>query len=143
MAKENKYQNVSFSSVEEMLEHIHENERLVVELLRRIVTDCMPNCSEKLMFNIPSYKQHYSVCFIWPSAVKWGKVPREGVRFGFMRGDLLNDDGTYLQRDGRKQVYCRDFFGVNDVDIDLLKSYIYEAAAVDEQLYLSKRAKKR
>jgi hypothetical protein len=129
-----KFQDVKFKTIDEFLEYLPEEELKVVKLLRRIVFDCLPVISEKLSYNVPFYKQHKGLFFIWPSSVKWGKGHSwQGVRFGFQHGNLLTDPIGYLDKGSRKQVYWRNFLSVKDVDIDLLRSYIYEAAMADQQ----------
>ena len=87
---------------------------------------------------LPAEQRH---CFLWPASVKWGqKVTYEGVRLGFNYGYLLHDEIGYLNKGNRKQVYWRDFTGTQGVDVDLLKSYLYEAEVLDrEHKKLSKK----
>ncbi|MEZ5039961.1 MAG: DUF1801 domain-containing protein [Saprospiraceae bacterium] len=129
-----KIQPFHFDNVDEFLDYLPEQEREIVEYLREIVFDCMPDCTEKLSYNVPYYFRHRRICFIWPSAVPWGKVKLDGVQFGFCNGHLLQDDLGYLEKGSRKQVYSKTFMNIADVDVDLLKVYIFEAAVVDEEL---------
>jgi hypothetical protein len=128
-------QNVSFRDVHELLEFLPDNEIQIVRLLREIVFNCIPHVTEKLSYNVPFYRQHKSICFIWPASVLWGKKKTyDGVRFGFSNGHLLRDENSYLCKGNRKQVYWRDFTSIKEIDVDLLKSYIFEAADIDQQL---------
>lgn len=127
-------QPVHFENVDEFLDYLPEQERAIVEYLREIIFDCMPDCAEKLSYNVPYYFRHRRICFIWPSAVPWGKVKLDGVQIGFCNGHLLQDDLGYLEKGSRKQVYSKTFMNIADVDVDLLKVYIFEAAVVDEEL---------
>ncbi len=68
---------------------------------------------------------------------------QRGVRFGFSKGYLLTDEAGYLDKGIRKQVYWRDFTSVKEIDVDLLKAYIYEAAAIDEEKLSKKKIFKR
>jgi hypothetical protein len=130
-----KMQNVAFRNIEEFFEFLPDNEFKITKLLRRTVFDCIPNITEKLSYNVPFYSQHRTICFIWPASVLWGKKKTyEGVRFGFSNGHLLSDESTYLSKGNRKQVYWIDFTGAKDIDIDLLRSYIFEAVQIDEFL---------
>jgi hypothetical protein len=123
-----KMQDVSFGNAEEFLEFLPEAELKIVILLRKLVLHCMPECVEKLSYNVPFYKKYSNICFIWPSSVNWGdNMKQRGVRFGFSNGYLLTDEIGYLDKGERKQVYWRDFYSAKDVDVDLLKSYIFEA----------------
>lgn len=135
-------QNVDFANVDEFLAFLPEDELKTVELLRKIVFNCMPGCTEKLAYNVPFYKMHSNVCFIWPSSVTWGNnMQQRGVRFGFSNGYLLTDEIGYLDKGTRKQVYWKDIYSVKEIDTDLLKAYIFEAAIIDGELMKKKRKK--
>ncbi len=47
---------------------------------------------------------------------------------------MLNDDDYYLERGGRKQVFTKTFVDTSEIDVDRVKSLIYEAVVVDEEL---------
>lgn len=130
----NKRQNVQFKSIEEFLDFLPENELEMVNYLRSIVLDCIPNVREHLAFNVPYFKRHSNICFIWPSSVLWGKKKTyEGVRFGFTKGNLLPDDLNFLDKGSRKQVYWKDFTNLSAIEVDILKMYLYEAALIDQE----------
>ena len=131
--KKIKFQNVKFKSIDEFLVYLPDDELKMVKLLRKTVNDCLPNASEKLSYNVPFYKIHKTICFIWPASVLWGKtISFKGVRFGFQNGNLLSDEINYLDKGTRKQVYWKDFSNIKEINIDLLKSYIFEAAIIDQ-----------
>ena len=132
-----KMQDVSFRNVDEFLEFLQEDELKTVKLLRQIIFDCVPNITEKLSYNVPFYKKNKGMFFIWPASILWGKKKSySGVRFGFQQGYLLRDDLNILLKGNRKQVYYLDFLNLIDIDIDILKTYIFDAVLVDEQLKL-------
>ena len=111
-----------------------DDELRVALFLRKIVWDCIPTAAEHLAYNVPYYKINKNICFIWPASIIWGqKTTYEGVRFGFTYGNLLRDEIGYLYKNGRKQVYWRDFTTTDEIDVDLLKTYIFEAVEVDRQ----------
>lgn len=128
-----KMQNVSFGNVEEFLAFLSEDELKIVERLRKIVFSCIPGCIEKLNYNVPFYKMHSNICFIWPASVKWGNSKQTGVRFGFTNGYLLTDEIHFLEKGERKQVYWKDFYSLKEIDTELMKAYIFEAALIDEE----------
>lgn len=134
-------QNVSFKNVEELLEFLPEDELKIVEMLRKIVFRCIPDIEEKISYNVPFYKRHFNICYIWPSSVQWGNVKYSGVQFGFNKGYLMQDDIDWLEKGKRKQVFWKTFHSVKEIDIDLLKAYIFEAALVDEEVSKKKRKK--
>ena len=103
------------------------------ELLRKIIFNCLPDVTEKLSYNVPFYKRRKNIFFIWPASVLWGKKKTyAGVRLGFTNGYLMNDENNYLDKGDRKQVYFKDFASTKEIDLDLLKSYIYDAVIIDE-----------
>lgn len=128
-----KMQNVHFKNVEEFLEYLPEAERKIVDHLREIVLECIPECREKLAYNVPYYYKNSRICYIWPSSVPWGNVKLSGVQFGFCRGHLLQDDIGFLEKGKRKEVFFKTYFSGDDIDEDLLRTFIFEAAEVDEQ----------
>lgn len=135
-----KMQEVSFQSVEDFLEYLPDDELQIVIVLRALLFQCFPELNEKLSFNVPFYKRHKGIFFIWPASILWGKTKSySGVRLGFMRGYLLTNEDGYLNQGDRKQVSYRDFESVDQIDVDLLKSYLFEAAVVDDHLVKAKK----
>ena len=128
-----KMQSVSFRNVDEFLEYLPEDELKIVEALRYMIFDCIPEAVEKLSYNVPFYRKNSSICFIWPSSILWGKKQTwQGVRLGFSKGYLMRDEINYLDKGDRKQVYWHDFHSLDDIQVDLLRSYLFEALMVDE-----------
>ena len=89
-------QNVNFKNLDEFFDFLPEKELELVSHLRRIVLECIPNCKEKLSYNVPYYWNHSRVCFIWPSSITWGNVKTKGVRFGFVNGNLMREKIAYF-----------------------------------------------
>jgi hypothetical protein len=128
-----KMQSVSFASVSEFLDFLPEDELMMVEILRKLIFSSVPDITEKLSYNVPFYKKNKGMFFIWPASVLWGKNPsHHGVRFGFQQGNLLTDEIQFLDGGKRKQVYWKDFHSIKEINIDLLKAYIFEAAFIDD-----------
>jgi hypothetical protein len=133
-------QNVSFKSLDDFFEFVPQEELTIVNLLRDLVFSCIPGATEKLSYNVPFYRRFKNICFIWPSSIMWGnRKTYEGVRFGFTNGYLLKDELNYLERGTRKQVYWKDFKTVNEIDIHLLKAYLFEAVSIDVQMAQKKK----
>ena len=125
-------QNVSVKSVDELLDFLPDDEVKMLSLLRRLVLECIPNCTEKISYNVPFYRRSKAICFIWPSSVLWGKtISFSGVRFGFNYGYLMRDELNFLERGNRKQVFWKDFKTIKEIDTDLLKVYLFEADEID------------
>ena len=136
-------QNVRFNSMDEFLDYLPEEELKIVEVLRKLIFENIPGIREKLSYQVPFYHRHAVVCFIWPGSVSWGGISRKGVRLGFSNGYLLNDETGYLDKGERKQIYIKDFFHVNEIDLNLLKSYLFDALRVDEEKATGKKEAKR
>ncbi len=123
---------VRFKELQEFIDYLPREERILTLHLRAIVLETIPNCVEKLSYNVPYYKKRKNICFIWPASVTWGKNKSyEGVRFGFTQGYLLADELNYLDKGNRKQVYWKDFKSLEEIDADILKAYLTEAAGLD------------
>jgi|SRR5690606_1409949 len=135
-------QCVDFQSMGELLAYLPEDQLEMVEKLREVVLESLPEVKEYLSFNVPFYKRHKSICFIWPGAVAWGNKTWEGVEFGFSYGNLLTDEAAYLDRGKRKQVFSKRFFSIEEIDEDILRAYLLEAAELDELMRMEKGRKK-
>jgi hypothetical protein len=102
---------------------------------------------EKLSFNVPFYRRHLTICFLWPASILWGKKQTyEGVRFGLVKGAYLPETNTYFERGNRKEVCYKNFLdaeAVKDADIDTLSYFLRQAVIWDEQKALAKQARKR
>jgi hypothetical protein len=129
----NKIQKLNFKTIGEFLDYLPENDLLLVNYLREIVLDSIPDCQEKLSYNVPFYVRNSRICYIWPPSIPWGNTIINGVQLGFCYGNLLNDEIEYLEKGTRKQVYRKEFTDIGEIDIYLLKSYLYDAVLIDEQ----------
>jgi hypothetical protein len=136
-------QQVSFGSIAECLDFLPEDELQITEFLRALIWECVPEVEERLSFNVPYYFRNAGLFFIWPGSVGWGKATYKGVRFGFQSGYLIPDEIGYLDKAGRKMIYWRDFHSVAEIDVDVLRAYIFEAVLVDDQKVKRKRSVKR
>jgi hypothetical protein len=125
--------------MDDFLAFLPDDELKIVQLLRKLVFYCIPDLEEKISYNVPFYKRHSNICYIWPSSVQWGNVKHTGVQFGFNKGYLMQDEINYLEKGNRKQVYWKTFHSVKEIDIELLKAYIFEAAFVDEEILKKKK----
>jgi len=127
-----KMQNVSFRNIDEFIDFLPDNERKIVEYLRKLVLENIPDCTEKLSYNVPFFKRNSNICFIWPSSISWGNMKSQNtVRLGFAKGYLLNDSIHYLDKGDRKQVYWKDFSSIQEIDTDILKMFLFEAVHYD------------
>ena len=127
----NSPQPFKFQSLEQFFDHLPAHEREIVIVLREIILASIPDCREKLSYNVPYYSRKRRICFIWPASVPWGGVQLNGVQLGFCQGYRLNDPAAYLEKGNRKQVYTRTFHDLAEVDLDLLQGYLRQAAEFD------------
>lgn len=133
-----KMQSVAFRNVGELLAYLPEHQLVIIERLRELVFECIPGVEERLSFNVLFYRKYRCICFFWPGAVAWGSKTWEGVEIGFQYGNLLADEINYLERGTRKQVFSKRFFRLEDINEDVLRAYLWEAAEVDELKFLEK-----
>lgn len=121
-----------FKSLVAFYEFLPIEELKVAQTLTEIIFDSVPICTEKLSYNVPFFFGHKSICFIWPGSVLWGKKKSyDGVRLGLTHGHLLDNSLEYFHQGNRKQVIHRDFLTSKDVDVDVVKSYLQQAAEID------------
>ena len=129
-------QELEFKTTEEFLEYLSKEDLEIVLFLRKIILECMPDCKEKLAYNVPFYYRHSKICYIWPYSVPWGKVEK-GVAIGFCKGASFLDETFETTKFASKQI----FNSVSEIDIVLLKQQIHEAILIDNQIVKAKRRK--
>lgn len=66
--------NVKFHSLYEFLDFISKNDLEIVQALRGIIHEGIPDCIGKLSYNVPAFYRHVRLCFVWPPSVAWGNV---------------------------------------------------------------------
>lgn len=135
----NKIQKVDFKNIEGFLDYLPKDELDIVERLRSVILDTVPEVKEKLAYNVPFYYRHYRVFYIWPSAVPWGGL-KTGVSLGFCYGALI-EDGGYLNKTDKKQTASKNFKTPAEIDVFMLKDLIYQSVEVDNELFRQKRSK--
>jgi len=135
-------QNVKFDSINEFLDYLPEDELRIVEALRSIVLDTLPDVKEKLSYNVPFYALKRGIGFIWPAAVLWGKTRKyDGVRLGFTKGYLMDDPDGFLLAGKRRFVMCHDFLDVKEIDLDVVRSFLFQAAVLDDEYHQNRKSK--
>lgn len=123
-----------FATVHELLDFLPEKERALTEELRELVISEAPELKERLSFNVPFYKLHRDVCFLWPASVTWGgRKTYEGVRFALTSGDLVPGCEPYLQRGERKRVFWRDLSTISRADERDIRQLLQAAIIVDRE----------
>ncbi len=125
-------QKVNFKSFDEFFDYLPFDQAEIVSSLREIIKEADPDIQEKLSYNVPFYAKQQSICFIWPSAVRWGGIT-QGVALGFIRGLEMQKSFPLLQMEGRKQIARLIILKVDDIDHLIIQSMIYEALYLDDQ----------
>jgi Domain of unknown function (DU1801) len=129
-------QKIKFKNVGDFLDSLPDNELKIVEVLRDLVLESIPDCKEKLAYNVPFYYRHSRVVFIWPASVSWGAVDN-GVVLGFCKGTQLFD----LDTTDKKTVERKVFTSAKDINMNEIRQLLYEAILLDEQDHKLKRKK--
>ncbi|GAA0893923.1 hypothetical protein GCM10009122_36030 [Fulvivirga kasyanovii] len=136
-----KIQKVDFRNIDDFLDYLPENELAIVERLRTLVLETIPEVKEKLAYNVPFYYRHYRLLYLWPAAVPWGGL-RSGVSLGFCYGSQI-DDGGYLNKAEKKQTASKNFKSADEIDTFMLRDLIYQSVEIDNELFRQKRTKTR
>lgn len=118
-------------SLAQLYELLPEEERVIVDVLRQIVTETLPAyCREKISYNVPFFYGNKSICLIWPATIPRGGI-KSGVLFAFWYGYLLNDSNHFLQRGTNKQIFYKIYHNADEIDADAVITIINEAARLD------------
>lgn len=130
----NRYQNVCFTSLEDCYSYVKIQELEIMQLLRQIIVETIPNCTEKLSYNVPYFYGHSRICYLWPASIPWGNVRMTGVQLGFCNGNLLDDSTGYLDKGNRKQVYFKELRSVSDIsdkEANIIQTLLLQAMNID------------
>lgn len=125
-------QELQCKTVDEFLGYLPQSELEIVLFLRKIIFECMPDCKEKLTYNVPFYYRHSRICYIWPATIPWEKMSKS-VGIGFCKGDSFLDETFENTK--------FTFNSVDEVDVALLKEKIQEAILIDEKIVKARRRK--
>ena len=116
-----------------LFEILPENERIITDVLRQIITEHLPaNCKEKISFNVPFFYGKKGICIIWPSAIPRGGI-KNGVLLGFWYGNKLKDTDDYLTHGTNKKVFYKIYNSFKEIDEKAIVKLLKEAADLDMQ----------
>jgi hypothetical protein len=132
-------QDVHFRSIDEFLNYLPADERKIVDRLRAIVQETVPEADERLSYNVPYYRRHAHICYIWPGSVAWAGKTKQGVQLGFTQGAHMDDPRGYLDCGGRKQVCMRVYRDAGEIEPDIVRELLAEAVRVDEERQAARR----
>jgi hypothetical protein len=124
---------IKITSLLNLYEALPENERIITDVLRQIITEHLPaNCKEKISFNVPFFYGQKGICIIWPSAIPRGGI-KKGVLLGFWYGNKLDDVDNYLMHGTNKQIFYKIYHASEDIDETAIVKLLNEAVRVDRQ----------
>jgi hypothetical protein len=123
---------MNFKSIFELYDYLPEDERILVDVLRQIVSKNLPEyCKEKLSFSVPYFHGKRGICIIWPASVKGGGV-KQGVLLGFIHGNKLNDIDHYLNKGTNKKIFYKIYLSPEQIEESAIATLLTEAVRVDK-----------
>lgn len=133
---------IKIKSLLHLFDVLPENERIIVDVLRQIITENLPaTFKEKISFNVPFFYGKKGVCIIWPSTIPRGGI-KEGVLLGFWYGNKLIDEDYYLTHGTNKQIFYKIFKSPEEINEPAILKLLREAIKVDD-LFAKQNKKKR
>lgn len=118
--------------VHELIGIIPEEEWLILEVLRGIVIERLAGYGkEKIAYNVPYFYGNKGICIIWPAGIPRGGI-KEGVLFGFWRGNELDDVDNYLTHGTNKKIYYKIYKNVEEIKVQAIEKLLDEAIALDK-----------
>lgn len=136
--------------IDQMIATLPRNEQVLVNRLRTLITECIPQALEKAYEGLcmPFYTRNRLICFILPPSVTLeskANPPSQnlrrtrGVSLGFSQGNLMSNEDGVLSSEGRKQNYVMYFKKLDDIDEKQVRALLFEAAMIDEQFAMPAR----
>jgi hypothetical protein len=126
----NNYNRIT--SIVQLFDRLPEKERIIVDVLRQIVSDNLPGyCKEKLAFNVPYFFGKRGICIIWPATIPRGGI-KEGVLLGFWQGNKLNDEDGYLTHGTNKKVFYKIYKEIEEIDEAAIVKLLKDAVRIDD-----------
>ena len=118
-------------SLVQLYELLTEDERIITDVLRQIVTNNLPAyCKEKISYNVPFFYGNKGVCIIWPATVPRGGI-KKGVLLGFWYGCKLKDTDNYLINGTNKQIFYKIFNSPKEINSRAIIKLLKEAIKID------------
>lgn len=125
--------SLKIKSLLQLYELLPEQERIIVDVLRQIITGNLPSyCKEKISYNVPFFYGKKGICVVWPSTVPRGGI-KKGVLLGFWYGNKLNDVNGYLTHGTNKQIFYKIYHTVEEVNEEEITLLLQEAVQLDKQ----------
>lgn len=121
-------QSIKFRSINDFFDYLPEEELKIVETLRKIIHESLPDIKEKLAYNVPFYYRHQRICYIWPASVPWGGL-KSGVSLGFIHGYLLEG----IEKKEGKKIASIHYDSVSEINIEQVQDLLWQAYDVDSK----------
>ena len=122
---------MKIKSLLELYDMLPEEEKLMVDVLREIVIDMLPEyCKEKISYNVPFFYGNKGICIIWPAAVPRGGI-KKGVLLGFWYGNKLIDEDRFLSHGTNKQIFYKIYHTAEEIDDRPIRKLLKEAMRLD------------
>lgn len=128
---------MKIKNIAELYSILPENEQIIVDVLRQIVIETIPNIKEKISYNVPFFFKNKGICIIWPSSVPRGGISN-GVLLGFWYGNRLIDSDHYLTHGTNKQIFYKIYHAPENIDVKSIQTLLLEADKIDSYSTKSK-----
>jgi hypothetical protein len=128
-----KFENAGrITSLVQLFDRLQGNERIIVDVLRQIITEHLPShCKEKFAFNVPYFYGKRGICIVWPAAIPRGGI-KKGVLLGFWQGNKLKDEDGYLTHGTNKKVFYKIYYEAEEIDEAAIVKLLKEAVLLDQ-----------
>jgi uncharacterized protein YdhG (YjbR/CyaY superfamily) len=128
--------------VQEFIEGLAADERIIVKRLRDLILAADPRIVEKLSYGVPYFSRNRRLFFLWPASALPFSTDRKQiapkVAMGFCYGNLLSNDQGLLRQENRKQVYTISINTLVDINERLLREIVNEALIADAHFFSKK-----
>jgi hypothetical protein len=122
---------VKIKSLLQLFELLPEEERIMVDVLRQIISENLPSaCKEKISYNVPFFYGKKGICIVWPATIPRGGI-KKGVLLGFWYGHKLKDKDNYLTHGTNKQIFYKVFKSADEIDENAIVKLLKEAVKLD------------
>lgn len=123
-------------SIDEIVESLPGEERVIVNRLRTLILECLPTATEKNLYGAPFYTHHRMICFIWPPSIYWASKNRslkvKGVTLGFCQGNLMSNEDGILLKENRRKMLCMYFKSIKEIRDKEIRALLLEADLIDQ-----------
>ena len=103
--------NLKIKNLVELYDLLPENERIIVDILRDIISAHIPDIKEKISYNVPFFYK--------------------GVLLGFCYGHLLEDIDQYLTHGTNKQIFYKIYQSPEEIDEEAVAKLLRAAVNLD------------